>query len=100
MKLRVRFFGGIYSLVECESSDKTPFGVVFVCEEPPKSELPYTPKEILDKLNSALFCETTLYCRNGWGPDAVQAAHGMCEENEDIEVLEFEGWEYPEDAVF
>ena len=89
MKLRVRFFGGVYSLVECESNDKTPFGIVFVCEEPPKSELPYTPKEILDKLNSALFCETTFYCRDGWGPDAVQAAHGMCEEDEDIEVLEF-----------
>ncbi len=100
MKLRIKFFGGIYSLVECEPSDTAPFGVVFVCEEPPKGRLAFEPGYYLEHLNADLFFNTTAYCGEPWQPDAVDAAHGMCEADDDIEILEFEGWEYPTDAVF
>ena len=100
MKLRIKYFGGVYSLVECEPSDKAPFGVVFVCEEPPKGRLAFEPGYYLEHLNADLLFHTTAYCGGPSRPDAVDAAHGMCEEDEDIEILEFEDREHPEDAVF
>ncbi len=100
MKLKIRYHDGIYNLIECETSDKTPFGVVFVCKEPPKGRLAFEPRYYLERLNANLFAITTSYCGGAARPDAVQTAHRMCEEDDDIEIIEFEGWEYPTDAVF
>lgn len=101
MTLKIKYCGNVYRLVECDESEQFPCGIMFVRDGNPRSR-PGTPEEdrTLWGLNSFLNVKTSSQCGEPSRPDAVSVAHGMCEDAEDIEVLEYEGREHPAGTVF
>ena len=95
MKLKIRQHGGTFALVEDAKAD---FALAFVCAD---TNAPTDRRDQAEALtcmlnNAIMDCDG---CNSPAAPDPWQVAHGMCDGDPDIEVLEYEGVEYPPDAV-
>ena len=94
MELKIRQHGGSFALIEDAKAD---FGLAFVCMDGADAERRDQAQTLTDMLNCAIMdCNG---CNSPAAPDPWQIAHGLCEDDEDIEVLAYEGMEYPPDAA-
>ena len=97
MELKIRQHGGTFALVEDAKAD---FGLAFVCIDRAgvqDSERNGQAQALTDMLNGAIMdCNG---CDSPSAPDPWQVAYGLCGDDEDIEVLKYDGVEYPSDAV-
>lgn len=98
MELKIRQHGGTFALAEDAKAD---FGLAFACIDGAGAnadERHGQAQALTDMLNGAIMdCGG---CGSPSAPDPWQIAHGICEDDEDIEVLKYDGVECPPDAVF
>lgn len=99
VKLEIRKKNGhTFRLVE---DDGAQHGLAFECADPPGSQNDGVEVDLL-RLNGRLNIEIMACdgCSHPMFPDMWAVAHAFCEEDDEIEILEYTPVEYPEGAVF